>query len=67
MDDLKSRLDKLEEAQAFSERALEQLNEQLLKAYEQIEHVNNRLRTLERRLTSVEDFEGANTPDDERR
>lgn len=49
------RLLRIEEAQAFAERTLDQLHEELLRAFRDIESLSQRIERLERRLTSVED------------
>jgi uncharacterized coiled-coil protein SlyX len=45
-----SRLNKLEESQAFSERAGEQLSAQILELFAKIETLNRRLAAMEQRL-----------------
>jgi uncharacterized coiled-coil protein SlyX len=54
MEDLRQRIERLEDSLAFTEREKEQLSEQLLKAYEQIQRLARRLDALEGRLGSIE-------------
>ncbi len=61
MEDLRPRIEKLEEAAAFTERTVEQLNEQVLKAVEGLEALAKRVRALEARLSQV----GASEDDEE--
>lgn len=49
------RLMRIEEAQAFAERTLDQLHEELLRAFREIESLKQRTDRMERRLTSVEE------------
>ena len=49
VDDLRDRLTKLEESQAFSERAAEQMHGELIRAFEEIEKLRHRLAALEQR------------------
>lgn len=49
------RLLRIEEAQAFTERTLDQLHEELLRAFRELDGLSKRIERLERRLTSVEE------------
>lgn len=52
--DLRARLERLEDAHAFGERNVEQLSEQLIELFAKIGALDQRLRTLEGRLASLE-------------
>ncbi len=57
------RILRIEEAQAFAERTIEQLHEELLRATRDIEGLSRRIDRLERRLTAAEEAaEGTNEP-----
>lgn len=49
------RILRIEEAQAFTERTLDQLHEELLRAFRDIDALSKRIERLERRLTTVEE------------
>ncbi len=60
------RLLRIEEAQAFAERTLDQLHEELLRAVRDIDALSQRIDRLERRLTTVEESateEGDESPE----
>ena len=57
VDDFKDRIEKVEETLSFNEHNQDQLSEQLASAFKTLELLNQRLLTLERRLTSVEEAE----------
>ncbi len=63
MDELKGRIEKLEETAAFIERTVEQLNEQVLRAVEGLEMLTRRLRALEARLAAAENNAAGDVPD----
>lgn len=54
MDEPPRQLEKLEEAIAFTERAAEQLSEQIVRAFAEIERLNKRLAAIESRVGSLE-------------
>lgn len=65
MEDLARRLDKLEEAHAFADRAVEQLSEQVAEAFHRIHRLESRLAALEQRITDMNDPTKPDTTDDD--
>ncbi len=61
MDDAAKRIEKLEEALAFTDRDTDQLGEQIIEAFRQIDVLRARLDSIERRLTSVEEFDASDS------
>jgi len=53
MNDLQPRIEKLEEAHAFTERTGEQLSDELRTAYKRIESLEHRLEKLDGRLLEL--------------
>ena len=55
MSERDDRILRIEESQAFAERALDQLHEELLRAFRDIDALSQRIDRRERRLTTVEE------------
>ncbi|MDX2116174.1 MAG: SlyX family protein [Planctomycetota bacterium] len=62
MDELRERLLKLEEAQAFAEHSADQVSAELLRAFEQIERLARRLDRLEQRIVELAEQEDPEAP-----
>jgi uncharacterized coiled-coil protein SlyX len=54
-DEAQPRLEKLEEVSMFNERAVEQLNQQLVDLFGQLQQVVRRLEAMEGRISSLHD------------
>jgi len=61
VENLLERLQRIEEAQAFAERTVDQLGSEVIRAFEQLVALHQRLDRLEGRVAGVEE---AGRPDD---
>lgn len=57
--ELAKRIERLEDAQAFGDRAAEQFSEQLIEVFERIDALDRRLQGLETRLRALDDEDHA--------
>lgn len=57
-DALRPRLEKIEDAQAFTDRTAEQLSEQLAALFDRVDRLAQRFETLEERLMRIEEQGG---------
>ncbi len=57
--ELAKRIERLEDAQAFGDRAADQFSEQLIEVFERIDALDRRLQGLETRLRALDDEDHA--------
>lgn len=63
MENLLERLQRIEEAQAFAERTVDQLGSEVIRAFEQLVALHQRLDRLEGRVASVEESDAGDEAD----